>query len=113
MTTTDAATIEQTARELLVEAMTGDKPTHVVGIAKYVERDHAIAAISTAIRSRSDLREQGQVEGFAAAISQLRDLSAQKPTHLLAEVGQRLADHLEQSRQACSATPITTAGDMG
>jgi hypothetical protein len=49
------------------------------------------------------MRQQGQAEGFAAAVQQLRDYSAQKPKHRLAQEAQQLADSLEQSRIPCAA----------
>lgn len=44
------------------------------------------------------IRRQGQEEGFAAAVQQLRGLDAQKPPHPYSHEAMLLADYLEQSR---------------
>jgi len=49
-------------------------------------------------------RRRGQEEGFAAAVAQLRDMSAIKPRATLYREAGILADHLEQSRVALSAS---------
>lgn len=53
------------------------------------------------------MRLQGQAEGFAAAVQQLRDMSAQKPNPTLAVPAAYLADILEQSRISRKALEVT------
>lgn len=48
-------------------------------------------------------RAQGQDEGFAAAVQELRDMSARKPLPTLWHAASVLADSLEQSRIPCQA----------
>lgn len=56
-------------------------------------------------RERDGLRRQGQDEGFAAAVAQLRGMSAQKPPASLHHAASLLADSLERSRIPCQAEP--------
>lgn len=49
------------------------------------------------------IRRQGQDEGFAAAVQELRDMSARKPLPTLWHAASVLADSLEQSRIPCQA----------
>lgn len=49
-------------------------------------------------KDSGEMREQGQAEGFAAAVQQLRDYSAQKPPATPWYAASILADQLEQSR---------------
>lgn len=50
-----------------------------------------------------DIRRRGQDEGFAAAVQQLRDMGAVKPTPSHAAIAALLADSLERSRIPCAA----------
>ena len=55
------------------------------------------------------VRAEGQAEGFASAIQQLRDMRGQKPQPAFARVAEMLALRLEQSRIPCAAireTPL-------
>lgn len=68
-----------------------------------VHGDALLEALAAALRQQAQptpdaMREQGQAEGFAAAVQQLRDMSAQKPNPALAVPAAHLADILEQSR---------------
>ena len=49
----------------------------------------------------AQMRRQGQDEGFAAAVQELRDMSARKPLPTLWHAASVLADSLEQSRIPC------------
>lgn len=56
------------------------------------------------------VRRQGQDEGFAAAVAQLRGMSANKPPANLAPETNMLADMLEQSHIARAALGATNHG---
>ena len=53
-----------------------------------------------------EARQKGQREGFAAAVQQLRDMSATKPKSKLADEAALLATSLEQSRIPVDALSI-------
>ena len=61
------------------------------------------AELATAVEGRDAMRQQGQGEGFAAAIQQLRDMSAQKPLNALTAPAAVLANSLEQSRSVAQS----------
>ena len=61
------------------------------------------AELATAVEGRDAMRQQGHGEGFAAAIQQLRDMSAQKPINALTAPAAVLANSLEQSRSVAQS----------
>ena len=97
----------------------GDKTCQIVDAAFETvprnpnDHDEAVAyrRAITALQSRIDaleaenaqMRRQGQDEGFAAAVQELRDMSARKPLPTLWHAASALADSLEQSRIPCQA----------
>lgn len=54
-------------------------------------------------------RQQGQNEGFAAAIAKLRDMGGMKPVPALWHAASLLADSLERSRIPCAASDLGKA----
>jgi hypothetical protein len=64
---------------------------------------HRLASQSESTARVEAMREQGQAEGFAAAVAQLRALSAQNPPATLHHAASLLADSLEESRQPARA----------
>lgn len=74
----------------------------------YVERwahlpSYQQARIEALEADNARARAQGQDEGFAAAVQELRDMSARKPLPTLWHAASVLADSLEQSRIPCQA----------
>jgi len=69
-------------------------------IVSAVSVDPALLAID---RMQERVRAEGQAEGFAAAVQQLRDMRGQKPQPAFARVAEMLALRLEQSRIPCAA----------
>jgi hypothetical protein len=63
----------------------------------------AADAITTLLEEVGRYREQGQAEGFAAAVQWLRDRSAMKPPASLWHAASLLADQMEQSRIPAAA----------
>ena len=61
------------------------------------------ADLAKAVEGRDAMRQQGHGEGFAAAIQQLRDMSAQKPINALTAPAAVLANSLEQSRSVAQS----------
>ena len=61
------------------------------------------ADLAKAVEGRDAMRQQGQGEGFAEAVQQLRDMSAQKPLNALAAPAAVLANRLERSRSAAQS----------
>jgi len=61
------------------------------------------ADLAKAVEGCDAMRQQGQGEGFAAAIQQLRDMSAQKPINALTAPAAVLANSLEQSRSVAQS----------
>jgi len=60
---------------------------------------HRIAAEARVSAREEVLRVQGQAEGFAAAVAQLRNMSATKPPASLSHAASILADSLDNSRK--------------
>mgnify|MGYP006053237341 CR=1 FL=1 len=61
------------------------------------------ADLAKAVEGLEGARQQGQGEGFAAAVQQLRDMSAQKPLNALTAPAAVLANSLEQSRSVAQS----------
>lgn len=72
--------------------------------------------ISTLTAEVEAMRQQGQAEGFAAAVQQLRDMGGMKPPPALWHAASLLADSLEQSRiprTALQEYPLDVLPDRG
>ena len=61
------------------------------------------ADLAKVVEGCDAMRQQGHGEGFAAAIQQLRDMSAQKPINALTAPAAVLANSLEQSRSVAQS----------
>ena len=92
----------------LVERLRSRKESEMIGgweRVEFIDEDAIEAAdrIEALEADNARARAQGQDEGFAAAVQELRGMSARKPLPTLWHAASVLADSLEQSRIPCQA----------